>query len=501
MSEEAAATTYDVIVVGGGGSGLAAALAAARLGRQVLVIEKAPQLGGTTALSVGTICATATSFQKAQGIVDKPDGQFEDMAKFAGQLVSRDNLALRRLLADNVPETVRELADLGVRFTGPIPEPPHTYPRLHAIVPHSRGFIRQLANECRRRGVMFKTGEAAQRLITAGDRVVGVETSGSDGAKRSYRCRQAVVLASGDFSSASREFKERYMTGPLLDVTGVNPLSTGDGHRMAEELGAKVVNGDLAWGPEIRFGAPTKPSIVSQIPPIPLVGSAILLAMKVLPDVLLRPLLMGYATTFLAPSHALFREGAILVNAKGERFCDELNRPQDSIATQPGGTAFIILDAEVAKRFGAWPNFISTAPGVGYAYLPDYRNSRPDITFEAPTLEALGGKIGSDGASLAATVESYNSKLGAGDGTRKSIATGPFTALGPARSIILLTEGGLAVNDRLQALREDGSVIAGLYAAGSAGQGGVILEGHGNHLGWAFTSGRLAGKNASAERV
>ncbi|MGE3919053.1 MAG: FAD-dependent oxidoreductase, partial [Hyphomicrobiaceae bacterium] len=99
MSEADVTATCDVIVVGGGGSGLAAALAAARAGRKVLVIEKAPQLGGTTALSVGTICATATSFQKAMRIVDAPDGQFEDMAKFAGPLVSRDNLALRRLLA------------------------------------------------------------------------------------------------------------------------------------------------------------------------------------------------------------------------------------------------------------------------------------------------------------------------------------------------------------------------------------------------------------------
>jgi fumarate reductase flavoprotein subunit len=500
MSEDGTLSTHDVIVVGGGGSGLSAALAAARAGRQVLVIEKAPQLGGTTALSVGTICATATSFQKAKGILDAPDGQFEDMAKFAGPLASRDNLALRRLLADNVPDTVRELADLGVRFTGPIPEPPHTYPRLHAIVPHSRGFIRQLANECRRLGVMFKTGEAAQRLISEGGRVAGVETRPASGASRSYRCRQAVILASGDFSSASREFKQRYMTGPLLDVTGVNPMSTGDGHRIAEEVGAKVVNGDLAWGPEIRFGAPARPSMVSRIPPVPLIGSAILLAMKVLPDALLRPLLMGYATTFLAPSHALFREGAILVNASGERFCDELGRPQDSIATQPGGTAFIVLDADVANKFEAWPNFVSTAPGVGYAYLQDYRRSRPDITFEAPTLEALGGKIGVGGRSLAAAVDRHNAELGSG-GARKPLANGPFTALGPAKSIILLTEGGLAVNDRLQVLREDGSVIAGLYAAGSAGQGGVILEGHGNHLGWAFTSGRLAGKNASAESM
>jgi hypothetical protein len=40
-------------------------------------------------------------------------------------------------------------------------------------------------------------------------------------------------------------------------------------------------------------------------------------------------------------------------------------------------------------------------------------------------------------------------------------------------------------------------VIPGLYAAGSNGQGGVLLEGHGHHLGWAFISGRIAGRNAA----
>ena len=39
--------------------------------------------------------------------------------------------------------------------------------------------------------------------------------------------------------------------------------------------------------------------------------------------------------------------------------------------------------------------------------------------------------------------------------------------------------------------------IAGLYAAGSNGQGGLLLEGHGHHLMWAFVSGRIAGRQAA----
>jgi hypothetical protein len=42
-------------------------------------------------------------------------------------------------------------------------------------------------------------------------------------------------------------------------------------------------------------------------------------------------------------------------------------------------------------------------------------------------------------------------------------------------------------------------VIEGLYAAGSTGQGGLLLEGHGHHLGWAFISGRIAGRHAAQD--
>ncbi len=69
------------------------------------------------------------------------------------------------------------------------------------------------------------------------------------------------------------------------------------------------------------------------------------------------------------------------------------------------------------------------------------------------------------------------------------------------RYFINFTDGGVAVNDRLQVLGSRDAPIAGLYAAGLIGMGGVLLEGHGHHLGWAFTSGRLAGRNAAHDAV
>ena len=58
-------------------------------------------------------------------------------------------------------------------------------------------------------------------------------------------------------------------------------------------------------------------------------------------------------------------------------------------------------------------------------------------------------------------------------------------------------KGGLAVDHQHRVLGEGDRPIAGLYAAGPTGQGGMLLKGHGHHLGWAFASGRRAGKNAA----
>jgi len=155
-----------------------------------------------------------------------------------------------------------------------------------------------------------------------------------------------------------------------------------------------------------------------------------------------------------------------------------------------------VFGPAVAAAFQAWPNFISTAPGVGFAYLSDYERTRPDIVHKASSLDELARLIAVPGDALRQSVETYNGSLPQG-GERAPIDAGPFYALGPAISWIVFSEGGLRIDRNFRVLHRDGSPIRGLYAAGSVGQGGLLLEGHGHHLAWAFTSGRLAGRNAA----
>jgi fumarate reductase flavoprotein subunit len=305
------------------------------------------------------------------------------------------------------------------------------------------------------------------------------------------------VLAAGDFTSGAA-LKRRFISEQAAKVGGVNPTATGDGQTMALEIGARVVNGDLALGPEIRFVPPQRDSLVGRLPPWPALGSFMAWSLDHMPPAILRPFVMSFVTTALAPSPALFEAGAVLINRRGERFCDEQGEPALALPDQPDKQAYILIDQVIAEKFSAWPNFISTAPGVAYAYLADYRRNRKDVFNSAPTLAGLAGKID---VSVAALEQAVRTDPRAGSNRPRALGQAPFYALGPVRSVFVHNEGGLAVDLEHRVLGPDDQPIPGLYAAGSTGQGGLLLKGHGHHLAWAFTSGRRAGRIAASAKA
>jgi succinate dehydrogenase/fumarate reductase flavoprotein subunit len=367
-----------------------------------------------------------------------------------------------------------------------MPEPPHRRPRMHNVLPNSRSFIYHLGRRARRAGVDIRTATSVTALAQQDGRVIGVDAQSDAGLLR-FTARGGVVLAAGDFTNGP-EFKARFMGPQEAKVEGVNVTATGDGQRMAEALGARIINGDLALGPEIRFIAPAHETLVRLLPPWRWLAVFMAWSLDHLPAAILRPFMMNFVTTTLAPSLALFEAGALLVNRRGERFGSELDKPAWRLPGQPGKVGFIVIDQALAQRFSAWPNFVSTAPGIAYAYIPDYRRNRPDVYAQAPTLDALARKLGMNPAALAQSVASA---------TVRPLSQGPFIALGPVRSVFVHSEGGLAVDAQHRVLGAGDHALPGLYAAGSTGQGGLLLKGHGHHLAWAFVSGRRAGRFAA----
>ena len=425
----------DVIVVGGGGTGVAAAIGARSRSVNVVLLEKNATLGGTTARSIGSISATQTSDQKRLGIVDNPDAHFEDMGQFSKHHADRpDNDDLARILCEHVPESVRLLEEWGAVFLGPMDEPPHRKPRMHQIMPNSAAYIFHAEKHARKIGVQILTGARARKLIATNGEVTGVEIE-RGGQVEIVEAARGVILASGDYAADSG-FKAQFFSEAVAATEAVNPTNTGDGHRMALELGARIINPDM-YGGGMRFVRPAKPAWQSRLPPAAWLMRLCNGVMRHVPQSLLRHFIMGFMTTVMVPERKMFQQGGILANARGERFADENQRMVFELALQPDGLGYILLDAATAKKFMHWPNYVSTAPGVAFAYLQDYERTRPDLFCRGATLSDVAQALGIDAAVLQQTIVTYNRGDGPpGRGERPPVGEGPYVVLGPVKNYI-----------------------------------------------------------------
>lgn len=473
----------------------------------MLLLEKNAQLGGTTGISVGSFTAACTSLQRAAAVTDNPGDHNEDIGKFRPELEGRNDFDRRRLLTERAAEAFEWLRGMGLSFQGPNPEPPNRRPRMHNVIPNSKAYIAVFHRRCLRLGVEIRTGALATTLLRdPGGRITGVRFTWR-GEEHQADAARGVVLAGGDYSN-SYEIKRRHLPEEVARIEGVNPTATGEGHLLGLEAGAAVRNMDLLYGPEIRFVAPPGTPFAQLLPSDPRLARLIARVLPLVPKRLLGAYVKRLLVTWIHPEDKLFAAGAILVNRQGQRFCNELDRPALKFFDQPDRVGYLVLDAKVATEFSAWPNYISTAPDIAYAYLADYKRLRADIYREGATVEDLAVAAGLPAPALRDTVESVRRHHKDGPAStdplgRKDWAApftgGPYIALGPAKAYIVMTEGGLVVDEQLRVLAaETGRPIPGLYAAGCNGIGGLVLYGHGLHIAWAVTSGRLAGRHAAS---
>ena len=493
---------FDVIVVGGGGSGLSAALSAAEHGARVLLLEKQPFLGGTTGIAIGSFTANSTALQRSAGIQDHPDDHEQDASRFApAEIESHCNRALRRFFLGQSARTLDWLIDMGLVFHGPSPEPPNRVARMHNVVPNAKAYIATFQSRLLRLGGEILCNASVNELIRVQGRVVGVKAS-VDRVQRQYMARQGVVLAAGDYSNAPTIIG-RFKGDRFSAIEGINPYACGDGHTLAEAAGARLLNMDISYGPELRFIAPPGKTFEQLLPSQ---GRAARLMGRLLPWVpqfVIQWRIKRLLLTWQHPENSLFDDGAVLVNTDGHRFCNEKVWPEReiAIANQPDKMSYILLDQRLVEQYSKWPHFISTAPEIAYAYVDDYLKLRSDVAVQATTLEELAARRAIPVGNLRAAVEQFNRTVFENtvdafgrQGDLYPLQGDRWVLLGPAKAYFTTTEGGVAINQQMEALDEQGQPIPGLYAVGSNGIGGQILWGHGLHIAWAITSGRLAGE-------
>lgn len=487
-------TNFDIIVVGGGGSGLAATVSGAEHGASVLLLEKQPSLGGTTGIAVGSFTANRTRLQARSGIKDSIEGHHADAGLFpTPEIEARNNDALRRFFLSHAADTLHWLMNMGLAFHGPSPEPPNRVPRMHNVVPGAKAYIATLHLRLLKLGGEVLVNAPVRRLVQNDAGTVTGVVAECSGTLVEFQATRGVVLAAGDYANCPDTIS-RFKGDRFATIEGINPNADGDGHRLAASVGVKLLNMDVTYGPELRFVPPPGRTFQQLLPAsgfgARLLGSVLPLVPRFIMSALIRRLLV----TWQHPENSLFDDGAILINREGRRFCDETLWPEREIAVaaQPAKECYILLDQELTQRYSQWPNFISTAPKIAYAYVADYVRLRPDIAAEATSLDSLARLRDLPPDALRRTVSEVNAE-------RNTFGRSPLEGerwclLGPAKPYFTTTEGGAAINQQFQTLNENGDPIPGLYAVGQTGLGGQILWGHGLHIAWAMTSGRLVGK-------
>lgn len=489
---------YDVIVVGGGGSGLAAAARSAELGLSVVLLEKQPRLGGTTGIAVGSFTANSTRHQQRSGISDGLDAHAEDAGQFAEpEIEARNNDVLRRFFLSQAGESLEWLAGMGLVFHGPTAEPPNRVPRMHNVVPNAKAYIAALQSLVLRHHGQITCDAVVNQLIASSGRITGVMATVA-GQKVEFDGGRGIVLAAGDYAN-SESLITRYKGREFASIEGINPHAQGDGHLLASQVGAQLVNMDVTYGPELRFIPPPAGAggFMQLLPSSGLMAAVMGRLLPMVPKVIINRMIKRLLVTWQHPENALFDDGAILINKLGQRFCDERSWPgrEIAVARQPDKVAYILLGQRQIEKYSAWPDFISTAPEIAYAYVEDYLRLRADVAIEAGTLPELAERRGLPADTIAATVEANNRGLGESPdrdvAARRRLEGDRWVLLGPAKAYFTTTEGGAAINEQFEVLDSDGQPIPGLYAVGQNGLGGQVLFGHGLHIAWAITSGRL----------
>ncbi len=465
-SSEVKELKTDMVVVGGGGSGMSATINGRMRGLDVILVEKMPYIGGAAAISGGQVVAQGSKLQKEFGSKDDtPEAMIEDFKKNGHGL---NDPRMLGLYANNVGKMIDWLHErVGVKF---IPNDlPYLAEYSHRRALEFQGGANTMAQTLRevigKNGATVLYNTRAQNLITDKDgKVIGIEATASDGTK--YKIiSKATLLTTGGFGNNKDMLSE-----PVKSALYYGPVSsTGDGHQMAIKQGAKTQL--MQYGKRYPNGLEVAP---------------------------------GKAKSTIYANVAAFDQAGILVDVNGKRFVNEKASNRhilDPMMETPNHQAYVFMDQK------SWEGFLRRLPETGVSredalkYLAENGKSLP-LFAKADTIEGVAKIAGVDGANLAKTVARYNEMVKKGkddDFDRpKQYMKAEIAAQGPYYIVeqkprFATTMGGVVTNDKLNIVREDGSVIPNLYAAGEL-VGGVHGDDSpaGANVGWALTSGKYA---------
>ena len=486
----------DVVIVGAGGAGMTAAITAANEGKSVVVVESQAMVGGNSVRATGGMNAAKTVYQDenefgesagvektlktaAEKYADNetitalaktvseqwaeyqknPTGYFDSV-----ELMELDTMiggkgindpALVETLCSNSADAIDWLDEHGITLHSVSSFGGASVKRIHRPV-DAEGktlsvgsyMIPLLEENCEKAGVQILLNTTANEILTdANGAAAGIKATGSTGETVTVNAK-AVVLTTGGFG-ANLDMVVEYKPELKGFMTTNAAGAQGQGIEMATAIGAGTVDMDQI-----------------QIHPTVEANTAALI------------------------TEGLRGDGAVLINAEGKRFIDEV------------GTRDVVSAAEIAQTGSYSWLVVDQAMVDASSVIQGYIKKGYTVTGE--TYEELGKAMGVDAAAFAETMEKWNGYVEAKndpDFGRTSFAnplnTAPYYAV-KVTAGVHHTMGGLKINANTEVLNEKGEVIPGLFAAGEV-TGGV----HGaNRLGGNAVAdftvfGRIAGAAAS----
>ena len=439
----------EIVIIGAGGAGMTAAIMLQQAGKDFVILEKMPYVGGNTTKATGGMNASETHYQKEQGIEDSNALFAADTMKGGHAL---NDSSLVAVMANSSAGAIDWLDTIGaelpkISFSGGA-----SVNRIHAPADGSgvgAYLVDRFSAKLNELGVKVMLETAATELLTDEDgKIAGVKAVGPD-AIYTINAR-AVILASGGFG-ANEAMYTTYRPDLKGTVTTNAPGATGDGIVMAQALGADLVD-------------------IEQIQLHPTVEQ----------------------TTSILITESVRGDGAILVNQGGVRFTNEL-LTRDAVSAaelaQEGSYAYIIFDQKLRDNLKAIEKYVKSG-----------------ITVQADTIEGLAEQLGIDPATLAKTLNDWNeivknqrdTQFGRTTGMKEDLTTAPYYAIKIAPGIHH-TMGGVKINTAAEVINTEGAAIPGLFAAGEV-CGGVH---GGNRLGGNAVAdivifGRIAAESAMA---
>ena len=486
----------DVVVIGAGGAGMTAAMTAADAGQKVVILESQAMVGGNSARATGGMNAAKTVYQD-ENEFDQAAGVEKTLATAAEKYADNETItALAKTVSEqwaayqanptgyfdsvelmeldtmvggkgiNDPELVKTLCEgtadaidwldeNGITLHNVSSFGGASVKRIHRpvneegkVVSVGAYMIPLLQENCEKRGIDIVLNTTVDTILTdANGAAVGVSGTDKDGNTVVVNAK-SVILATGGFG-ANLDMVTQYKPELAGFMTTNAAGAQGQGIEMATAIGAGTVDMDQI-----------------QIHPTVEANTAALI------------------------TEGLRGDGAILVNANGERFVDEVGT-RDVVSAaeiaQPGSYSWLIVDQAMADASSVIQGYIKK----GY-------------TKTGATYEELAKELDVDPAAFANTMETWNSYVEAKndpDFGRTSFANplnnGPYYAI-KVTAGVHHTMGGVTINSATEVLKEDGTVIPGLFAAGEV-TGGV----HGaNRLGGTAVAdfvvfGRIAGESAA----